>query len=117
MKGGTSVLEEQMAVQTVDCQEYARQVAADHHLAAEFGQMSSVNDTASALQVVAEAAADILGYCLRVPGAEDRNLSLLLSIKAIEQVSERSERQGDEVQCAWCTLLGHALLGGDRPSA
>jgi hypothetical protein len=110
------MLEEQLAAQTVDCREYARQIAEDRHLAAEFGQLSSVNDTAGALQVVADAADDILGYCLRVSEDTDRQRSLLLSIRAIEQASERSERRGDEVQCAWCTLLHHRLLGGERPS-
>ena len=111
------VLEEQLTAQAVACQEYARLVAGDHHLAAEFGQLSSINDRAGALQVVADAAADILGSCMRLSTAEDRNLSLLLSIRAIEEVSEHSERQGDEVQCAWCTLLHHRLLGGERRSA
>ena len=111
------MLEEQLAAQTVDAHEYARQVAEDRHLAAEFGQLSAVNDTATALQVVADAADDILGHCLQVAHAADRRRSLLLSVRAIEEVSERSRRQGDEVQCAWCTLLHHALLGGERPSA
>jgi hypothetical protein len=111
------VLEEWLTAKTVDCEEYARQVAEDHHLAAEFAQLSAVNDTTGALQVVIDAAADILGYCVQVSTPKDQSLSLLLSVRAIEQVAERSGAQGDEIQCAWCTLLHHRLLGGARPSA
>lgn len=110
------MLEEPLTAKAVDCQEYARQVAEDRHLAAEFAQLSTINDTSGALQVVAEAAADILGYCTQVSSIKDRNLSLLLSVRAIEQVAERSQEQGNEVQCAWCALLHHRLLGGERSS-
>lgn len=109
------MLEEQLTAKAVDCEEYARLVAEDRHLAAEFAQLSTVNDTAGALQVVADAAADILGYCIRASSAKDRNVSLLLSVRAIEQIAERSQEQGDEVQCAWCSLLHQRLLGGGQP--
>jgi hypothetical protein len=110
------MLEEQLTAKAVDCEEYARQVAADHHLAAEFAQLSSVNDTVGAQQVVADAAADILGYCVQAYRPKDRNLSLLLSVRAVEEVAERSQEQGDEIQCAWCALLHHRLLGDERLS-
>ena len=101
---------------TVTPEAYARLVAEDHHLAAEFAQLSVVNSTTNALQVVAEAAADILGCCIRMPTPKARNLSLLMSLKVIEQVAKRSDQRGDEVQAAWCTLLHHKLLGGEWPS-
>ncbi len=103
--------------QTLTPDEYARLIAEDRHLAVEFAQLSAVNDTAGALQVVAEVAADILGRCIRRPTRELRNLSVFLSLKAIEHVGQLSEQRGDEIQAAWCTLIHHQLLGGEWPSA
>ena len=98
---------------TVTPEAYARLVAEDHDLSAEFAQLSAVNDTTDALQVVAEAAADILGCCIRMPTPKARNLSLLMSLKAVEHAAERGDQRGDEVQAAWCRLLHHKLLGGE----
>ena len=115
-KGGCRVLDGQrqtLTDRTVTPGEYARLVAEDHHLAAEFAQLSAVNDTTDALQVVAEAAADILGCCIRMPTPKARNLSLLMSLKAGEHAAERGDQRGDEVQAAWCRLLHHKLLGGE----
>jgi hypothetical protein len=118
-KDGNRVLDnarQTLTGRTVTPEAYARLVAEDHDLSAEFAQLSAVNDTTDALQVVAEAAADILGGCIRMPTPKARHLSLLMSLKVIEHVAERSDQRGDEVQAAWCTLLHHKLLGGEWPS-
>lgn len=109
-------LDEQVAARKAAPEHHASQVADDQYLAIEFALLRAADDTNAALRVVEGAAADILGHCIRVPTSRDRNVALLLSIKAIEEVAERSEKRGDQIQSSWCTLLHHRLRGGERPT-
>jgi hypothetical protein len=106
-----------LTVRTVTPDEYATLVAEDRHLASEFAQLCTVGDTVDALQVVSEEAEGILAFCERMSATipSVRNLSLLMSLKVIEEVAEQSDQLGDEVQASWCKLLNHKLLGGVWP--
>jgi hypothetical protein len=101
---------------TASAEAFARAVAEDRHLAAEFAQLSAINDITGALEVVADAAADILGRCVLRPRSDDRDQPLLRSLETIQHVADASKQYGDEVQVAWCGLLRRSLLGGERPS-
>jgi hypothetical protein len=104
-----------LMTRTITPDGYAKLVAEDRHLAAEFAQFRELGDMADALWGVAEAADEILGYCNQLPSPMERKLSLLMSLNTIEEVAERSDRQGDEIQASWCKLLSHKLVGGEWP--
>jgi len=99
---------------TVSPEDYAVQAAADRDLAAQFHQYLTLNDTQDADQIVAEEAIEILTLCSRMqvttPAAH--NLTLVMSMRAIEDVAIQSEQRGDGIQAAWCRTLNKKLGGG-----
>lgn len=89
-------------------------MAQDYHLATEFAQLRAVGDVNSALEVVRNAADDILEHCdkMLVITAAGESSSLLNSLRNIETVAKRSDQRGDEVQASWCILLHEQLAAG-----
>jgi hypothetical protein len=96
---------------------YATLVAEDRHLAFECAQLSAVGATTDALNVVSDAAEEILAHYdgMLVITPTGRSESFVEALRNVERVAQRSDESGDEVQATWCTLLHQKLVGTEWP--